>query len=124
MKKYRCYYLNDFRDDYDALSKEDADGDWYSADDVDARIAELERRLTFAEDAAAKGELARQNAGGMEMRISELEKALRWILENEVYFDTGNASFYEYLGQGEIHRPIVPIEVLSVVRSLMVSETK
>lgn len=33
------------------------------------RIAELEQQLAQANDAAAKGDLARANAGGMEMRI-------------------------------------------------------
>lgn len=39
----------------------------------DARIAELEQQLAMANDAAAKGDLARANAGGMEMRIHRLE---------------------------------------------------
>lgn len=42
-----------------------------------ARIAELERDIVLANDAAAKGDLARANAGGMEMRIKELEETLR-----------------------------------------------
>lgn len=37
------------------------------------RVRELELALALAEDAAAKGEAARRNAGGMEMRIQELE---------------------------------------------------
>lgn len=72
--------------------------DFYLASDVDAwikrmmldteesnlqalhdRIAELEQQLAQANDAAAKGDLARANAGGMEMRIQELEKALRSV---------------------------------------------
>lgn len=36
------------------------------------RVAELEKSLTFVEDAASKGDLARQNAAGMEMEIKEL----------------------------------------------------
>lgn len=40
------------------------------------RVAELERDLLFANDAAAKGDLARANAGGMELRIAELEMEL------------------------------------------------
>ena len=35
-------------------------------------LEELESRLARAEDAAAKGDLARQNAGGMQMRIDVL----------------------------------------------------
>lgn len=42
-------------------------------DGLNTRIAELERDLALANDAAAKGDLARANAGGMEMRIKELE---------------------------------------------------
>lgn len=47
MKRYRCYYLNDFRDDYDASREEDKDGDYCLADDVIA----LETRLIAAETA-------------------------------------------------------------------------
>lgn len=42
----------------------------------DKRIVELERELLFANDALAKGDLARQNAAGMEMKIQELEHEL------------------------------------------------
>lgn len=38
-----------------------------------ARVRELETELLRANDAAAKGDLARANAGGMEMRIAELQ---------------------------------------------------
>lgn len=48
-------------------------------DELVARIAELEKQLAMANDAAAKGDLARQNAGGMEMRISELEEHVRLL---------------------------------------------
>lgn len=40
------------------------------------RIESLEQQLTFANDAATKGDLARQNAGDMELRIQELEAAI------------------------------------------------
>lgn len=43
------------------------------------RVAELEKSLAFAEDAASKGDLARQNAAGMEMEIKELRAALESI---------------------------------------------
>jgi hypothetical protein len=46
--------------------------------------ADLRTKLTYAEDAASKGDLARQNASGMEIRIKELEdenKELREALE-------------------------------------------
>jgi hypothetical protein len=45
MQKHRCYYLNDFRDDYTASSEPDDDGDWYRVEDVDARIDELKGAL-------------------------------------------------------------------------------
>lgn len=40
MKRYECYYLNDFRDDYPASSREDKEGDWYSVEDVHALLRE------------------------------------------------------------------------------------
>lgn len=57
MNKYHCYYLNDFRDDYPAMAKEDPDGDWYRVEDVEDMTARL---------------LADKNA-----RIAELEEALK-----------------------------------------------
>lgn len=45
----------------------------YLASEVDARIAELEQKLAFANDAAAKGEAARLTAAGMEAHIDELQ---------------------------------------------------
>lgn len=45
MKKYRCYYLNDFRDDYDASFEEDEDGDWYRVEDVDAHLEKKRKRV-------------------------------------------------------------------------------
>lgn len=45
-------------------------------EELKRRINELERDLLFANDAIAKGDLARQNAGGMEIRIQELEREL------------------------------------------------
>lgn len=42
IKRYDCYYLNDFNDDYSALSREAADGEWVLYDDHAARVAELE----------------------------------------------------------------------------------
>lgn len=55
------------------------------------RIQELKKQLAFANDAAAKGENARQEAGGMQMRIEELTKALReaamWVPGGSEYSD-------------------------------------
>lgn len=45
-------------------------------------IKDLRNALAYAEDAAAKGDLARQQAGGMEMEIKELQqdkKRLDWV---------------------------------------------
>ncbi|HCF6944929.1 TPA: hypothetical protein NIJ17_000758 [Pseudomonas aeruginosa] len=39
-----------------------------------ARVAELEKELAMARDAAAKGDAARRAAGGMEMEIQELRE--------------------------------------------------
>lgn len=41
-----------------------------------ARVAELEKELAMARDAAAKGDAARQQCGGMEMDIEELRAEL------------------------------------------------
>ncbi|WP_447906694.1 hypothetical protein ACFZNV_07145 [Pseudomonas aeruginosa] len=41
-----------------------------------ARVAELEKELAMARDAAAKGDAARQQCGGMEMEIEELRAEL------------------------------------------------
>lgn len=41
---------------------------------LNTRIAELEQNLLLAYDTIRKCDLARQNAGGMEMQIQELER--------------------------------------------------
>ncbi len=41
-------------------------------------IEELKTKLTYAEDAATKGDLARQQCGGMEMEIVELKASKTW----------------------------------------------
>ncbi|MFG8317758.1 hypothetical protein ACEOPL_26550 [Pseudomonas aeruginosa] len=59
---------------------ESSEGAWVTASDYDALAA----KLTMAEDAAAKGDAARQQCGGMEMEIEELRaeaKALREEVE-------------------------------------------
>lgn len=65
MQKYRCYGKDDLGYPYDALSITDENGDWYLVDDVDARIAELERHATV------------QYHGALHKRIAELETHLR-----------------------------------------------
>ncbi|HFS8923485.1 TPA: hypothetical protein ACH1VU_000647 [Pseudomonas aeruginosa] len=49
---------------------ESSEGAWVTASDYDALAA----KLTMAEDAAAKGDAARQQCGGMEMEIEELRE--------------------------------------------------
>ncbi|WP_236097225.1 hypothetical protein [Pseudomonas aeruginosa] len=50
--------------------EEDPLGDYVSSEDYDAIAA----KLAMAEDAAAKGDAARQQCGGMEMEIQELRE--------------------------------------------------
>ncbi len=50
--------------------EEDPLGDYVSSEDYDAIVA----KLAMAEDAAAKGDAARQQCGGMEMEIQELRE--------------------------------------------------
>ncbi|CAR31313.1 hypothetical protein LMA2_gp70 [Pseudomonas phage LMA2] len=48
-----------------------------------ARVAELEKELAMARDAAAKGDAARHAAGGMEMEIHELKMKLAELEKQE-----------------------------------------
>ncbi|UXD82748.1 hypothetical protein NP274_00064 [Pbunavirus wadjak13] len=48
-----------------------------------ARVAELEKELAMARDAAAKGDAARHAAGGMEMEIHELKTKLAELKKQE-----------------------------------------
>jgi hypothetical protein len=41
VKRYDCYYPNDFNDEYRAFSRESPDGDWVAFEDYDALAAEL-----------------------------------------------------------------------------------
>lgn len=80
----------------------------------DNRIAELERQLAFASDAAAKGEMARTEAAGMCERIQELEKlAAKWSDEIAVVYN-------EYSGGQRAGLTQAAAEL----RSLMESATK
>lgn len=49
---------------------ENPEGAWVKASDYDALVA----KLAMAEDAAAKGDAARQQCGGMEMEIQDLRE--------------------------------------------------
>lgn len=66
IQRYRCYYLSDFGDSYDAMGEHDPDGDWVRYDDhmhVSAqrdqwqeraeRICNLVLRLNSAEGLSA-----------------------------------------------------------------------
>ncbi|MCG3026772.1 hypothetical protein L7Q76_03845 [Pseudomonas aeruginosa] len=54
----------------DCEHSENPEGAWVKASDYDALAA----KLAMAEDAAAKGDAARQQCGGMEMEIQELRE--------------------------------------------------
>ncbi|HBO9011718.1 TPA: hypothetical protein L5D31_002138 [Pseudomonas aeruginosa] len=56
----------------DCEHSENPEGAWVKASDYDALVA----KLAMAEDAAAKGDAARQQCGGMEMEIQELRAEL------------------------------------------------
>lgn len=78
MQKYTCYYSNDFGDDYDALARCDADGDWYRVEDVDARIAELEQQL-----AGANASIALFMGPDGEQHIDRFADAVRSLMESQ-----------------------------------------
>lgn len=60
MKRYDCYYTNDFGDDYPAFSREQEDGEWVAHEEANAQIATLNaklariRKIVFALDSAEK----------------------------------------------------------------------
>lgn len=73
--------------------QENSEGAWVRASDYDALAA----KLAMAEDAAAKGDAARQQCGGMEMEIEELRAELAELRARVVVVperDTGG-SYYE-----------------------------
>jgi hypothetical protein len=43
VKRYRCYYTNDFNDDYEAFSEESDDGEWVKSSDYDSLRHELDQ---------------------------------------------------------------------------------
>lgn len=85
---------------------ESSEGAWVTASDYDALAA----KLTMAEDAAAKGDAARQQCGGMEMEIEELRAELaelraRVVVIPEhkddlppIYEDENLPAFHHYKG--------------------------
>ncbi|MCV4004483.1 hypothetical protein OHU78_07310 [Pseudomonas aeruginosa] len=85
---------------------ESSEGAWVTASDYDALAA----KLAMAEDAAAKGDAARQQCGGMEMEIEELRAELaelraRVVVVPEhkddlppIYEDENLPAFHHYKG--------------------------
>lgn len=73
MQKYRCYYKDDFREVYDAMSMQDEHGDWYRVEDVDALIAEKDK-LADAISRDCNNTALERNAA--QARIAELERKL------------------------------------------------
>lgn len=72
------------------LREYDTDAGYAAATLIESQaneITSLKTKLAYAEDAAAKGDLARQNACGMEMQIAELKsqnERLVKVLDNFV----------------------------------------
>lgn len=66
-------FRGNFPDSEEVVSANFAREIEYEIGEANKRIAELERSLALAMDAAAKGDEARRNAGAMEARITELE---------------------------------------------------
>lgn len=55
--------------------------------EVEKELAELKTKLAYAEDAAAKGDLARQCAGGMELEIKELKESNAKLVKDKERLD-------------------------------------
>ncbi|HCF0889207.1 hypothetical protein [Pseudomonas aeruginosa] len=66
---------------------ESSEGEWVAASDYDALAA----KLAMAEDAAEKGDAARQQCGGMEMEIEELRAELAELRARVVVVPDGYA---------------------------------
>lgn len=47
LQKYRCYGKDELGYPYDALSMRDQFGEWYSVDEVDARLALMQRAVEY-----------------------------------------------------------------------------
>lgn len=54
MLPYRCYGLDQFRHEYEALARVDSDGCWYKRDEVDAELESLRAELA-AKEAECEG---------------------------------------------------------------------
>jgi len=68
MLPYRCYGLDDFRCEYEALAKVDPDGAWYKREEVDALIATLVEAMQRAADSF--------RSAGLSVDADELEEAM------------------------------------------------
>lgn len=59
MKRYDCYYTNDFGNDYPAFSKEKDDGDWISFEDAQAEVADMAQTIKLLRDGLTAAYLQR-----------------------------------------------------------------
>lgn len=66
-----------------------------------ARVAEMEKELAMARDAAAKGDAARHAAGGMEMEIQELKAKLAELEKQEPLLHINPLVVDELLGRAK-----------------------
>ncbi|HGM5727948.1 TPA: hypothetical protein ACKQIA_004117 [Pseudomonas aeruginosa] len=106
---------------------ESSEGAWVTASDYDALAA----KLTMAEDAAAKGDAARQQCGGMEMEIEELRAELaelraRVVVIPEhkddlppIYEDENLPAFHHYKGWNACLDELARINGMTVSEGLV-----
>ncbi|MEV1885812.1 hypothetical protein ABZR68_12135 [Pseudomonas aeruginosa] len=112
---------------------ESSEGAWVTASDYDALAA----KLTMAEDAAAKGDAARQQCGGMEMEIEELRAELAELrarvvvspdFDNDVIIETFRRNGFQielgasYSVKGQIAQLLNALEELARLNGMTVSE--
>lgn len=106
---------------------ESSEGAWVTASDYDALAA----KLAMAEDAAAKGDAARQQCGGMEMEIEELRAELaelraRVVVIPEhkddlppIYEDENLPAFHHYKGWNACLDELARLNGLTVSEGLL-----
>ncbi|HGE7288383.1 TPA: hypothetical protein ACGCBD_002732 [Pseudomonas aeruginosa] len=106
---------------------ESSEGAWVTASDYDALAA----KLAMAEDAAAKGDAARQQCGGMEMEIEELRAELaelraRVVVVPEhkddlppIYEDENLPAFHHYKGWNACLDELARLNGLTVSEALL-----
>jgi hypothetical protein len=100
--------------------KEDSqDGEWYSRADVDARIAELEAFIKVILPSWPDGDEYPTEVSMLEMQrreIAELEKALRWAIENGVARNYVHGGLHSLIDDVPIE---LPADIAGVLSSLM-----